>query len=143
MKLVEMVKKRSKHHALCDIIDFHFETKRWKQHQFYNITKEEEHYFMQRISVKTYAPIQGECDVAAIRYGKNKRYAVLVEVKCSKKGYNKALLQLAKDREYYKQLYKLDKVYCIFAYGEKNDKEWNKINYKWIPDRTIEKILLR
>ena len=140
-----MVKKKSKHHSLCDIVDFHFNTMRWKHKKFYTITREEDNYFLQKISVKTMAPIQGECDVAGIRYGKHKRYGVLIEVKCSDsaKGYKKAVHQLAKDKEYYKQLYKLDRVFCIYAYGNMKDKTWSELNYKWIPDRVINKMLIR
>jgi len=140
-----MVKKKSKHHSLCDIVRFHFETKRDAKHHksFYQIIKEEDHYFMDK--VRNGHPIEGECDNAAIRYSKEKRYGVVVEVKSNNnnKHYYKALRQLAKDSRYYKQLYKLDKVYCIYAYGNPKDNNWTEINYKWIPQREIDQILIK
>jgi hypothetical protein len=139
--------KMKKHHNLCDLVNFRLETKRdhINHEPFYNIIKEEDHYFLQKINSKNFSPIEGECDDASMRYAPKKKYGVVVEVKCTDniKTYDKRMNQLAKNKAYYKQLFKLDKVYCIYAYGDKKDKKGTKLTYEWIPDYVIDKIIVK
>ena len=143
----EGMAKMNKHHHLCDLVNFRLETKRdhTNHKPFYNIVKEEDHYFLQKINSKNFRSIEGECDDASMRYAPRKKYGVVVEVKGSDniKTYDKRMNQLAKNKVYYKQLFKLDKVYCIYAYGDKKDKKGIKLTYKWIPDYVIDKIIVK
>jgi hypothetical protein len=140
-------KKKGKHHSLCEIVRFHFETKRDVENHtnFYKIVKIEQNFSLDNISNVTHLPIEGECDDAGIRYAQNKRYGVMVEVKSfdRPKHYKKACLQLAKDKQYFKKAYKLDRVFCIYAYGNKHDKFGVDITYKWIPESIIDNIKIK
>jgi len=138
-----MVNTRSKHHNLCNIVRKHFEQK--CRGRFYNVIREEVEYGMQRTSYKNGRPIMGECDCFAVRYAQNKKYLVVVEVKSNntKKGRRKAKIQLAKDSIHYKQLFKVNKVFAIYAHGYNNDKKGVIINYKLISQSELEKIIIK
>ena len=130
-----------KHHNLCNLVRKHFDEKDRGKH--YRIVREEQEYGMQKLKHNG-MPIKGEIDCYALHFG-NKRYLVVVEVKSSdtKKGRKKAKYQLAKDSIHYKQLFKANKVFALYAYGNRGDKKGVDINYKWIKQSELEKIVIK
>lgn len=139
--------KKGKHHTLCDIIMTHLKNKQDHKNNkhFYDIIKEEHTYYLNQINENSQLPIEGECDVTGIRITPKKRYGVVIEVKSSNstKKYRKACLQLAKDKKYFQQLYELDKVFCVYVYGNPKDKTFKEINYEWINSNIIDNIQIK
>ena len=89
-------------------------------------------------------PIMGEIDDYAIHDGK-KKYLLVAEVKSNDNptGRHKAYLQLAKDAQHYKQLYKADRVFAFYCYGDPKDKSWSKITFERVAISELEKILIK
>jgi len=134
-----MVKKKSKHHSLVELVK-----QRLLSKNYYQVVNSEEEYGMSRISFKTCLPIMGEIDDYAVHKGKRK-YLVVAEVKSNDndRGRRKAYLQLAKDVEQYKQLYKVDRVFAFYCYGNPKDKSWNKLTWERVPMSKLEKIVIK
>jgi len=131
-----MIRKKSKHNTLCNIVSEHLKNKLDTNNEsFYDIIKQEEKYKLHKISTKTLKRIEGECDVVGIKLGR-KHYAVIFEVKCSNH-YQKALRQLKKDQEYYQKKYELDKIYHFYTTGNPKDKTWKQVKYKWVNQEEI------
>jgi len=131
--------KKSKHHTLVGLVRQRFLSK-----NYYQVVHCEEEYGMARISVQTMLPIMGEVDDYAIHKGK-KKYLIVAEVKCNDKpkSRKKAYLQLAKDAQHYKQLYKADRVFAFYCYGDPKDKSWSKITFERVKISELEKVLIR
>ena len=51
----------------------------------------------------------------------------------------KAYKQLAKDKEHYGKLFRLDKSFCFYAYGDKKDKLLEKLSLEYVPNKIVDK----